>query len=219
MELMKKHKMHILLPVLLVLLSLVGSLVYNLILSSDTAESHVSLGQQYLNKLDYSAAVLEFSNAIALDPTNKDARIGLAQAYTQTGNYSFAEDVLKDVMDENAMDPEITQALIEVYEESGKEEAAIQLLVDLIHQTDEEAYYEQLQEALTELYSVPHAYAVGTDQTMMVSGDVFSRGSNTLGQLGTDWNLGSRIRCRTILRLRISRGMPCRYTAPEGPAM
>lgn len=193
MELMKKHKMHILLPVLLVVLSLVGSLVYTAFHSGGSAKSHVSLGQQYLNKLDYSAAVLEFSNAIALDPTNKEARIGLAQAYTQTGNYSFAAEVLEDVIDEDSLDPDLTQALIHVYEEGGKPGAAIHLIVELIRQTDEETYYDQLQEAIALLYSTPHSYAVGTDQVMRLSGgDVQSRGSNTLGQLGTDWSLGSR---------------------------
>lgn len=193
MELMKKHKMHILLPVLLVVLSLVGSLIYTAFQGSSSAKSHVSLGQQYLNKLDYSAAVLEFSNAIALDPTNKEARIGLAQAYTQTGNYSFAAEVLEDVIDEDALDPEITQELIHVYEEGGNHGAAIRLIVELINQTDEQTYYEQLEDAITLLYSAPHSYAVGTDQELRLSGGVVqSRGSNTLGQLGTNLNLGSR---------------------------
>ena len=193
MELMKKHRMHILLPVILVVLSLVGSLIYTGLQAGGSASSHVSLGQQYLNNLDYSAAILEFSNAISLDPTNKDARIGLAEAYSQTGNYDFAAEVLEEVIDEEALDPEITQQLIQVYEDGGKHGAAIQLIIDLIAQPDEDAYYEQLQEALEALYSLPRTYAQGTDQALLLNaGGVSSRGSNTLGQLGTDRNLGSR---------------------------
>lgn len=192
METMKKHRLHILLPVILVLVSLAGSLLYLLLHTTSSAGGHVSLGQQYLNELDYSAAVLEFSNAITIDPTNKQARLGLAEAYAQTGNYSFAADVLNDVVSDNIHDPELTQALIDIYQDSGKDGAAIQLIVDLIHQTDDEQYYDQLQQALRALYDAPHSYAQGTDQTLCIVGDVLSRGSNTLGQLGTDQDLGDR---------------------------
>lgn len=193
MELMKKHKMHILLPVILMLVSLVGGLVYNSVMSGGSAAGHVSLGQQYLNSLDYSAAIMEFSNAIELDPTNIDARIGLAEAYCQTGNYEFAADVLEDVINEGALDPDIAQQLIEIYEEGGNYSGAVDLIVDLIHQTDEDEYYDQLRQTLAVLYDAPHAYAQGMDQQLMISGgSVQSAGMNTLGQLGTDGNLGSK---------------------------
>lgn len=192
MELMKKHKLHILVPVILVALSLVGSMLYALIRSSFSAQSHVSLGRQYLNELDYASAVLEFSNAIQLDPTDLDARIGLAETYAQSGSYDFAVEVLESAQDQDGLEPELAQALIQIHEDAGRPGAAIRVIGELIDRTDDEACYTQMNQAMEKLYSIPRTYAIGTDQELCISGGVLSRGSNTLGQLGTDQNLGRR---------------------------
>jgi len=185
MELMKKHKLHILLPVILVVLAVVAGLLYNNLQGSTSSNRHCQLGQQYLNKLDYAAAVLEFTNAITLDPTNQEARVGLAQAYSASGNQTMAQTVLMDVMQEDKLDSEICDALLDVYKEGKDPASAVQLLTQLIHQTDEEIYYDQLEKLIMELCEIPRNFGQGIDHKIRLKdGKVLVTGSSKLGQLG-----------------------------------
>ena len=191
MELIKKHKMHILLPVILVVITLIGSLLFASLQGGSSAARHCTLGQQYLNDLDYAAAILEFSNAITLDPTNTEARVGLSQAYSLSGQPDFAAQVLQDVLDENRLDPDLAEALIDNYVAAKKYNSAVRLVSKLIDQTDDERYYERLRELLQIIYSDPHPYSVGTDHWLLYRDSrVQSMGYNTLGQLGTTNDLG-----------------------------
>lgn len=197
MELMKKHKFQILLPVALVLVALIAGILYNSLQGGTSSKRHCDLGQQYLNNLNYSGAVLEFTNAITLDPTNTDARVGLAQAYSASGDTDMAVTVLKDVLKDDKLDPNLCQALIGIYKDGGNHSGAIQLLNQLIQQTDDDAYYQQLQELMKEMYSGTRPYSsttyMGHQQKIMISGDkVATVGNNTFGQLGTAASLGDR---------------------------
>jgi len=191
MELMKKHKFQILLPVALVLIALIAGLLYNGLQGGTSSKRHTDLGKQYLNNLNYAGAVLEFTNAITLDPTNTDARVGLAKAYSASGDTDMAVTVLKDVMKEDNLDPELTQALIDIYKEGGNHSGAIQLLGQMIQQTDNDEYYDQIRELMSGLYSAPRPYSKGYRHQIMISGDkVATMGSNACGQLGSTASLG-----------------------------
>lgn len=185
MELMKKHKLHILLPAILVVVAIVAGLLYNSLQGSTSSGQHYKLGQQYLNKLDYASAVLEFTNAITLDPTNREARVGLAQAYSASGNKAMAQTVLKDLLQEDNLDPDICDALLDVYKDGKDPASAIQLLTQMIKQTDEDIYYQKLEELIQEICKASRSFGQGrTHQILLKDGKVLVKGSNSLGQLG-----------------------------------
>ena len=92
MELTKKYKMQILLPIILVAVVLFGTVLYNLFADNDSSDYQCSLGKKYLNDLDYSSAILAYSNAVTLDPTNTEARIGLAKAQDEDCYRSIRRD-------------------------------------------------------------------------------------------------------------------------------
>ena len=77
-------KLPIVLPLALLAVLLLGAAVTTR-LSRDTAAAHTDLGQKYLNSMDYSGAVAEFMQSLSLDPTNEEARLGLAEAYLAEG--------------------------------------------------------------------------------------------------------------------------------------
>ena len=79
MKALKIKKGPILLPLLLLAAALGAYTLLNY--QGVTAADSLSLGEQQLNNLDYSGAVASFTQAISLDPSSRDARIGLAKAY------------------------------------------------------------------------------------------------------------------------------------------
>ena len=193
METLKANKGPLLLPLLLVILTVAAYGIWNTLFSTATAASCLTLGRQYLSELNFSGAILEFSNAIAMDPCNKDAQIGLAQAYAGNGEYEMASQVLVEAMDEDRPDRELSEELVNIYVESGRESQAVQLIQQLITQTDEDQYYELLQQVLELYFQRPRPYCGGENQALLIQdGQLLSRGSNVLGQLGTDHWLGEK---------------------------
>lgn len=61
----------------------------------ETWQEHYDLGQQYLIELSYDKAVLEFTDAIKIDPKNADPYIGLADAYIGLGDTAKAVETLE----------------------------------------------------------------------------------------------------------------------------
>ena len=55
----------------------------------------LELGQQYLVELSYDKAVLEFTDAINIEPKSADAYIGLAEAYKGLGDTEKAKETLE----------------------------------------------------------------------------------------------------------------------------
>ena len=191
MEQQRQYRLPILVCILLVAAALAAGLLVSRGAGSGTAEQHLSLGQRYLNELNYSGAILEFSNAIRLDPRSKDARVGLAQAYAATGSYDFAADVLEDVQDPNRPDEELAAALVEIYRQGKNYGKAIRLVDELIGLTDDPQYETLREELMRAWYAGSRGWAAGTDQELVIrGGSVMSRGRNTLGQLGTAAGLG-----------------------------
>ena len=191
MEQIKRFRFPAIFCTALVLLALAAGVLINLLGGSGSATDHISMGQRYLNDLNYSEAILEFTNAIELNPGNRAARQGLADAYVGTNNYAFAADVLEDVQNPYRPDPELTQSLVDIYIASENYGKAVSLVNDLITQTDADEYYDQRQELLQTWNAGARVWAAGTDQELMIQdGAVVSRGRNALGQLGTANGLG-----------------------------
>lgn len=61
-----------------------------------SAQEHIDLGRIYLTELSYEKAVLEFTEAIEIEPLNADAYLGLAEAYAGMGNTEKAVEVLEE---------------------------------------------------------------------------------------------------------------------------
>ncbi len=51
-----------------------------------SAAGHIDLGRTYLIELSYDKAVIEFTEAIRIDPNNVDTYLGLAEAYEKLGD-------------------------------------------------------------------------------------------------------------------------------------
>ena len=64
--------------------------------STVSAQEHIDLGRIYLTELSYEKAVLEFTEAIEIEPLNPDAYLGLAESYVGMGDTEKAIDVLED---------------------------------------------------------------------------------------------------------------------------
>ncbi len=54
--------------------------------SSGDISEHIDLGRKYLIELSYDKAVIEFTEAINIDPNNVEAYLGLAEAYEKIGD-------------------------------------------------------------------------------------------------------------------------------------
>lgn len=61
-----------------------------------SAQEHIDLGRIYLTELSYEKAVLEFTEAIEIEPLNADAYLGLAEAYAGMGDTEKAIEVLEE---------------------------------------------------------------------------------------------------------------------------
>ena len=183
MEALKVKKGPILLP-LAVLILLLGSYTF-LQFRGVSAADRLTLGQQYLNDLDYGGAIAAFTQAIQLDPGSTEARIGLAQAYAGAEEYDVAREVLEELVFTQRPNEEAVLTMVQLLQQSGQLSQAAQLAQTLITTTDKEEGDTLRDELLAQLYAAPRSYAVGTDQQLVIEGGrVMSLGSNTLGQLG-----------------------------------
>ncbi len=63
------------------------------------AQEHIDLGNVYLIELSYDKAILEFTEAIEIEPLNSDAYLGLAEAYVGMGDTEKAVEVLEEGYD------------------------------------------------------------------------------------------------------------------------
>lgn len=65
-----------------------------------TAESHLDLGRIYLNDLSYDKAILEFKEAIEIDPNDPEPYIELANVYIEIDDVPGAVETLEKGLDE-----------------------------------------------------------------------------------------------------------------------
>ena len=182
----------ILLPILLVLglLSAAGVTIY---LERSNEVSHTDLGQKYLNSMDYNGAAEEFVARLTQDPTDVEARRGLARSYFGMGKTDLASEVLQPLME--TKDPEAYRLVIQMETESQDVNQALLDARELVSQTDKEEDYKLLDELFQQVLALPHSYAAGTDQVLLLSdGQVKAAGSNLLGQLGAAAHLGTNER-------------------------
>ncbi|TWX66371.1 PEP-CTERM system TPR-repeat protein PrsT [Colwellia demingiae] len=72
-----------------------SAIILTLILSAcsdtKTAQQFISSGNSFVQVRDFSSAVIEFKNAVRLEPKNANARFELGNAYLEQGNFINAE--------------------------------------------------------------------------------------------------------------------------------
>ena len=95
MNALKIKKGPIILPLLLLAALLAGYTAMNF--RGISAADSLSLGQQYLNEMDYGGAIAAFTKAIELDPTSREAHLGLARAYVGSENDELAQELLEEM--------------------------------------------------------------------------------------------------------------------------
>ena len=90
--------------------------------SKDTYDSHMELAQRYLDELQYEQAIAEYEVAIAIDPKNPEAYLGLAEVYVTMDDIEKALDVLAEGY-EQTESARIVARQRELEEELGRESA------------------------------------------------------------------------------------------------
>ncbi len=190
-----KYKKEILIPLItcLVAIVLIFFLTRFMKPSGNNVFGMLTDGQKFLDEMKYDEAIAQFSSAIQIDPNNKDARMGLAKAYIGKEDYGFAQEILEELTTGETVDTSASEELVDVYMGAGQPKKALKIVKKLVDDTDEDQYYDREKELIRDILDVPHLYASGTDQELIIrEGSVMSRGSNTLGQLGIDKGLGNR---------------------------
>lgn len=105
---------------------------------SQPLEEALSLGERYMEELDYGNAVEAYNEAIRIDPKNKQAYLGLAQAYSGSGEYDQAEVAYRELLNLDASNAEAYRELAEMYIRLDQLEDAKSLLEQAVQQTDSE---------------------------------------------------------------------------------
>lgn len=99
---MKAQTKRIILYIAIAAVILIGGIAAILIAPKDmpvSSQEHIDLGHTYLIELSYDKAVLEFTEAIEIEPMNADAYLGLAEAYAGMGDIPKAVEVLESGYD------------------------------------------------------------------------------------------------------------------------
>lgn len=96
--------------------------------SEARVQAKLELAIKHLSENDYEKAILEFNEAIKIDPRNIEARVGLAQAYIGIGDTQKADEVLTTAMSIGTLSPGQYQQVIEMYIKKGNYNEAAKLL-------------------------------------------------------------------------------------------
>ncbi len=152
-NLWKRHKV-LLIGIPVVLLIVAGVVLW--LVGSRNHRLNVSLeeGNRCLEELDYNQAVVYYRQALEVDDSNRDANLGLAEAYQGLGQDSYAESVYQDMLEEDDSQAEIYELLAQLYIQQSKLDEARQLL--------DEAHEKVEDEAITVLYELTRPQAPGT---------------------------------------------------------
>ena len=82
-------------------------------LESDSARSHVLLGDIYHQLQREDNALAEYQRALALDPGNPAAMLGLASAYLSNNNNEMAMETARAALEHDPQDPELNLIMAE----------------------------------------------------------------------------------------------------------
>ncbi|WP_312832224.1 tetratricopeptide repeat protein [Sedimentibacter saalensis] len=115
-------------------------------------DEQLSLGQKYLNELNYENAIIAFQKIIEVDPKNVPAYLGLADAYEKTDRNEEAIGALEKVIE---IEPENEEAYIkisDIYIKIDDIENAIKILMEALSKINSKAISQKL-DKINEEYS------------------------------------------------------------------
>ncbi|WP_218311635.1 XrtA/PEP-CTERM system TPR-repeat protein PrsT [Alteromonas antoniana] len=99
--------------------------------SEKTVEEHLQAAKAHIDAEDTQAAVIEYKNAIQLDPKAAQPRFELGKLYLTQGDYAGAEKELNRAMDLGQPASDVIPLLSQAYQRTGAENA----LADVDHKT------------------------------------------------------------------------------------
>lgn len=99
--------------------------------SEKSVEEHLQAAKAHVEAEDTQAAVIEYKNAIQLDPEAPQPRFELGKLYLQQGDYAGAEKELNRAMDLGQPASDVIPLLSQAYQRTGAENA----LADVDHKT------------------------------------------------------------------------------------
>lgn len=127
----KGSKIRIILMLLLLLSVLAAAIIVEeKLVAGNRYEHQISLGEKYLEELDYEAAEAAFRAAAKIDPKQPDAYLGLAKVYVETENFDMAIQVLQEGYTAT-QDPLLEQQVQEVEKVISREKSADDGIVEL----------------------------------------------------------------------------------------
>lgn len=101
-----------------------------------SAQEHIDFGRIYFTELSYEKAVLEFTEAIEIEPLNPDAYLGLAEAYVGMGDTTKAVEVLEEGYDKTG-DERLRDMLDELQTQETEETSVVTITETSITTTEE----------------------------------------------------------------------------------
>ncbi len=108
---------------------------------------NIEMGNQYLSELNYEQAIASYRSVLSIDPKNKEAKMGLAEAYESSHMYSYAEETYKDLLLSGSSQPDVYYKLVNLYISQGEYEEAGALLEEAVRETDDEGIEQLYAEA------------------------------------------------------------------------
>ena len=196
-------KLPIVLPLALLAVLLLGTAVTTR-LSRDTAAAPHRPGTEIPQQHGlFGGRWAEFMQSLSLDPTNEEARLGLAEAYLAMEETDLVPQVLQPLTENG--NPEAYRVLAESQSQAQDTGGALVTAQTLVETTDEEEDYALRDELLQQVLAEPRSYAAGVDQRLaVVDGAVYSAGSNALASWAPEptW---PPTRCRGTCFRRASR--------------
>lgn len=145
-KLWKKHKLLVVgVPCVLVLMIgiFIGVLQYR---KATEVRECIETGNQYLSELNYEQAIASYRQALDIDENNREANLGLAEAYDANNMYPYAEAVYASMLEKNDGQADVYEKLVDLYIRQDKLDEARDLLDTAMEKVDDEV--------ITQLYYV-----------------------------------------------------------------
>ncbi len=136
-NLWKRHKV-LLVGIPCVLLIVAGVALWLIGSRNQRLNASLEEGNRCLEELDYNQAVVYYRQALEVDDSNRDANLGLAEAYQGLGQDSYAESVYQDMLAEDDSQADVYELLAQLYIQQSKLDEARQLLDEASQKVEDE---------------------------------------------------------------------------------
>ena len=137
-KLWRKHKLLVLgvpCAVAVVVAAFIGYLQYQ---KSVEVKACIAAGNRYLSELDYEQAIASYRQALDVDEKNKEANLGLAEAYDSNNMFTYAEAVYRNMLEIDDLQADVYEKLADIYMRQQKLDEAKDLLEEAVEKVDDE---------------------------------------------------------------------------------